>query len=193
MQERVMKTLLEPSKEIIEECKNGNQQAFKQIFYNYRSYAYNLIYKIAGRHADHEDLLQEIFFQIYLSLKTFRGDSAFTTWFHRIAIHVCTGSWRYQQAKKRISSEDTVDYQSVEESHSNYQDIPGQHLELKNMVEGALATLNEKLRVPLVLNIYSEMNLGEIADILDIPEGTIKSRLFTARLKVKEYIDRLEK
>jgi RNA polymerase sigma-70 factor (ECF subfamily) len=188
-----MKTLLEPSREIIEDCKNGNQQAFKQIFYSYRSYAYNLIYKIAGRNVDHEDLLQEVFFQIYLSLKTFRGDSAFTTWFHRIVIHVCTGSWRYQQAKKRISEHDMVDYHSVEESVSNHQYIPGQHLELKQIVERALATLDEKLRVPLVLNIYSDMSLGEIAQVLDLPEGTIKSRLFTARTKVKEYIDGTEK
>jgi RNA polymerase sigma-70 factor (ECF subfamily) len=65
-------------------------------------------------------------------------------------------------------------------------------LELKNLVELGLASLDEKLRVPLVLNVYSEMDLSEIAVALDIPEGTVKSRLFTARQKIKEYLDSLE-
>ncbi|MCX7726251.1 MAG: hypothetical protein N2053_05330, partial [Chitinispirillaceae bacterium] len=66
----MVKTLLEPTPELLEECRAGNHLAFKEIFYMYRSYAYNLIYKITGPKGDHEDLLQEVFFQIYLSLKT---------------------------------------------------------------------------------------------------------------------------
>lgn len=188
-----MKTLIEPSKETLRECKNGNQQAFKEIFYNYRSYAYNLIYKITGKNGNHEDLLQEIFLQIYLSLKTFRGDSSFSTWFHRLVIQVCTGQWRYQQAKKRIPDENTVDFDSVDHLVSNRDFDSGHQLELKDMVEKALGSLNEKMRVPLVLNVYSDMDLSEIAEILDVPEGTIKSRLFTARMKVKEYLDDIDK
>ena len=188
-----MKTLVEPSKEVLEACKNGNQQAFREIFYNYRTYAYNLIYKITGKTNDHEDLLQDLFFQVYLSLKTFRGDSSFSTWFHRVVIHVCTSRWRYQQAKKRISSHDMVDLDSVEHIVSNPEYEHGGHYELKEVVEKALGTLNENLRVPLVLNVYSDMDLSEIADVLGLPEGTIKSRLFTARKKVKEYLDNIEK
>jgi RNA polymerase sigma-70 factor, ECF subfamily len=188
-----MKTLIEPSKELLEACKNGNQQAFREIFYNYRSYAYNLIYKITGKSADHEDLLQDLFFQVYLSLKTFRGDSCFSTWFHRVVIHVCTSKWRYQQAKKRISANDIVDLDSIEFSVSSPAYEHGSQYELKEIVQKALATLNENLRVPLVLNVYSDMDLSEIADILDLPEGTIKSRLFTARKKIKEFLDDIDK
>ena len=184
-----MRSFGEPSKQLLEECKNGNQQAFKEIFNNYRSYGYNLIYKIAGRNADHEDLLQELFFQIYLSLKTFRGDSSFSTWFHRIVIHVCTGQWRYQQAKKRISSEDTIDYDSVEHSVPDHTFEPGHQFELKEIVDAALATLSDKLRIPLVLNVYSDLETSKIADLLGLPEGTVKSRLFTARMKIKKYLD----
>jgi RNA polymerase sigma-70 factor, ECF subfamily len=187
-----MKTLVEPTKELLEACKNGNQQAFREIFYTYRTYAYNLIYKITGKTNDFEDLLQDLFFQVYLSLKTFRGDSSFSTWFHRVVIHVCTSRWRYQQAKKRISSHDMVDLESVEHSVSNPEYEHGNRYELKELVEKALNTLNENLRVPLVLNVYSDMDLTEIADVLGLPEGTIKSRLFTARKKVKEYLDSME-
>jgi RNA polymerase sigma-70 factor (ECF subfamily) len=67
------------------------------------------------------------------------------------------------------------------------------HLELKDLVEQSLDELDYKLRVPLVLNIYGEMDLAEIATIMGIPEGTVKSRLFTARKQMKEFLDNLEK
>ena len=188
-----MKTLIEPTKELLEACRNGNQQAFKEIFYNYRTYAYNLIYKITGKTADHEDLLQDLFFQVYLSLKTFRGESCFSTWFHRVVIHVCTSRWRYKKAKKRISSNDIVDLESVEHCVSSPDHEQGYRYELKEVVQKALATLNDNLRVPLVLNVYSDMDLSEIADVLGLPEGTVKSRLFTARKKIKEYLDGMDR
>jgi RNA polymerase sigma-70 factor, ECF subfamily len=189
----MVKTILEPTKELLDECRSGNQLAFKEIFYMYRSYAYNLIYKITGPQGDHEDLLQEVFFQIYLSLKTFHGDSSFKTWFHRVVIHVCTRRWRYQKAEKRISPKDTVQIDAVENMIPSNEIGSLKHLELKDLVERAVATLDYKLRIPLVLNIYSEMDLAEIASIMGIPEGTVKSRLFTARKQMREYLDGLEK
>jgi RNA polymerase sigma-70 factor, ECF subfamily len=186
------KTLLEPTREILDECKSGNQQAFKEIFHMYRSYAYNLIYKITGPYGDHEDLLQEVFFQIYLSLKTFHGDSSFKTWFHRVVIHVCTRRWRYQKAEKRISSKSTVQLDSIENMVPSQEMGTLHQLELKDLVGQALDTLDQKLRVPLVLNIYSEMDLSEIATIMGIPEGTVKSRLFSARKQIKEFLDGIE-
>jgi len=188
-----MKTLIEPTKEVLDACRNGNQQAFREIFYNYRTYAYNLIYKITGKNADHEDLLQDLFFQVYLSLKTFRGESCFSTWFHRVVIHVCTSRWRYKRAKKRISSNDLVDLDSVEHCVATNEHEHGYHYELKDIVQKALVTLNDNLRVPLVLNVYSDMDLSEIADVLGLPEGTVKSRLFTARKKIKEYLETVDK
>lgn len=187
------KTLLEPTKELLEECKSGNQLAFKEIFHMYRSYAYNLIYKITGPYGDHEDLLQEVFFQIYLSLKTFQGDSSFKTWFHRVVIHVCTRRWRYQKAEKRISPKNTVHLDAVENTVQSTELSSLKHLELKDLVEKSLDELDYKLRIPLVLNIYGEMDLAEIATIMGIPEGTVKSRLFTARKQMREFLDTLEK
>jgi len=67
------------------------------------------------------------------------------------------------------------------------------HLELKDLVEQSLDELDYKLGIPLVLNIYGEMDLAEIATIMGIPEGTVKSRLFTARKQMREFLDTLEK
>lgn len=66
-----MSNLTEPSKELLIECKAGNPVAFKEVFHMYRSYAYNLVYKITGPEGEHEDLVQDAFFHMYLSLKPF--------------------------------------------------------------------------------------------------------------------------
>jgi RNA polymerase sigma-70 factor (ECF subfamily) len=187
-----MQKVLEPEPEVLEQCREGNRTAFREIFYMYRSYAFNLIYKITGPYADHEEILQEAFFQVYLSLKSFKGNSTFKTWFHRIVIHACTRKWRYENTEKRISSKDTVSYDQVE--HMMPHHAPGQarRLELKDLVERAMATLDMKLRIPLVLSVYGELDLAEIGRMMGIPEGTVKSRLFTARKKIRDYLDGIE-
>ncbi|MBD3418523.1 MAG: sigma-70 family RNA polymerase sigma factor [Chitinivibrionales bacterium] len=187
-----MKAVMEPDSRLLEECRAGNQLAFKELFRMSRSYAYNLIYKITGMNGDHEDLLQETYFQLYLSLKSFHGESSFKTWFHRLIIHVCTRQYRYQKAEKRINKKDTVDYDSVEFQVPSREMSASKQLELRDLVDQALEKLDHKLRVPLVLNIYSEMDLSEIAGIMSIPEGTVKSRLFTARKKIREFLDSTE-
>lgn len=187
-----MAQIAEPSAELLEECRAGNALAFKQLFHQYKSYAYNLVFKITGYQGEHEDLVQEVFFQVFLSLKTFNGDSSFKTWFHRVIINTCTARWRYQEAAKRISSKQTTSLEAMEYEPPSRE--PGIHrrLELKNLVEKALATLDDKLRIPIVLNVYSEMDLAEIAATMGIPEGTVKSRLFTARKQIKEYLDTID-
>lgn len=187
-----MQRVLEPEPEVLRRCKEGNRAAFREIFHLYRSYAYNLIYKITGPYADHEEILQEAFFQVYLSLRSFKGNSAFKTWFHRIVIHACTRKWRYENTEKRISSKDTVSYDQVEHLVPSRGPGHGRELELKDLVERAMATLDMKLRIPLVLSVYGELDLAEIGQMMGIPEGTVKSRLFTARNRIREYLDGIE-
>ena len=176
----VMKTAaLEPTPELLRACRQGDKDAFKEIFFRYRTYAYNLIYKIIGSNVDHEDLVQEVFFQMHLSLSGFKGESSFSTWFHRLVIHVCSGHLRYIKAGKRIPQSELVAYDTVTDINRRHGGA--------NTYE-AVAQLDERLRVPLVLNVYSEMGPGEIADVIGISEGTVKSRLFTARQKIKEFI-----
>jgi RNA polymerase sigma-70 factor (ECF subfamily) len=184
---KVMKTAaIEPTTELLSACRNGDKDAFKEIFQRYRTYAYNLIYKIIGSNVDHEDLVQEVFFQMHLSLAGFKGDSSFSTWFHRLVIHVCSGHLRYIKAGKRIPQSELVSYDTVSEINRKHGGMNA--YEARELIEKAMAKLDERLRVPLVLNVYSEMGPGEISDVIGISEGTVKSRLFTARQKIKEFI-----
>ena len=187
-----MATLSEPSIELLDKCRKGSKSAFAEIFHGYKSYAYNLIYKITGPCADHEDLLQDAFFQVYLSLRTFKGDSSFKTWFHRIVVHACTRHWRHINTAKRISPRDTVSYEEFEFCINSSEKGNDHQTELRDLVDKALAQLDISLKIPLVLHVYSDMDLCEIGSILGIPEGTVKSRLFTARKKLKTCLDTLE-
>jgi RNA polymerase sigma-70 factor, ECF subfamily len=182
-----MKTAsLEPTPEQIDACKKGDKAVFREIFRRYRTYAFNLVFKIMGSRVDHEDFVQEVFFQMYLSLPSFKGESTFSTWFHRLVIHVCTGHLRYIKAGKRIPQSELVSYDTVIDV--DRKSSASASYEMRDLVEKALARLDERLKVPLVLSVYSEMGLGEIAEVMGVPEGTVKSRLFTARQKLKEFI-----
>jgi|WetSurMetagenome_2_1015567.scaffolds.fasta_scaffold607178_1 RNA polymerase sigma-70 factor, ECF subfamily len=184
-----MKTIVEPSPELLDACTSGDQAAFRAVFDRYKAYAYNLIYKCTGSRSDHEDLLQEVFFQVYLSLRTFRGASSFTTWFHRVVIQVCTGSLRHKKAAKRTAEGGIVNYDSLAESVPDKRESYASAFELKNLIERAMDGLEDTLRIPLVLSVYSELEVNDIAAIVGIPEGTVKSRLFLARKKMKEFIE----
>src|SRR3954468_7792881 len=129
-----MSNLSEPSKQLLSECKAGNPVAFKEIFHMYRSYAYNLVYKITGPEGEHEDLVQEAFSQMYLSLKSFQGNSSFKTWFHRVIINTCTARWRFQGAEKRISSKQTTSLEDLDYELPSQEPSFGKQFELKNLV-----------------------------------------------------------
>ena len=188
-----MKKIAEPSPEILAACKNGDKAAFKKLFDIYKMYAYNLIYKITGQNSDHEDLLQETFFQVYLSLRTFHGESAFTSWFHRVVVQVCSGDLRYKLAAKRNPGNAVLNLDDMQESVPNKKESKENSFALKDLVDKGLARLDDSLRIPLVLHIYSDMDIGEIAAIINIPEGTVKSRLFSARKQMKEFIENAER
>jgi len=141
---------------------------------------------------DHEDLIQETFFQVYLSLRTFQGTSSFTTWFHRVVIQVCSGNLRYKLAAKRKPDGAVMNFEDMQESVSDGTVSSENRFAIKDLVEKGMETLNDSLRIPLVLNIYSEMDIGEIARVMKIPEGTVKSRLFTARNHMKEFMRNAE-
>ena len=100
-----MKTMVEPTNEVLAACRGGDKAAFKTVFDMYKMYAYNLIYKITGPQSDHEDLIQETFFQVYLSLRTFQGASSFTTWFHRVVQRQPPVQARRQAKARRRSYE----------------------------------------------------------------------------------------
>jgi RNA polymerase sigma-70 factor (ECF subfamily) len=178
----------EPDAELLELCRIGNRNAFKTLFYMYRSYVKNIIYKITGIHSEHEDLIQSVFMQMFVSFHTFKGDSSFKTWFHRLVLYNCINWLRYNQAGKRNGKFVTAEIETIEDNVPDYETNPLNRILMRDLVDKAMKLLSLRLRVPLVLNVYSDLNIAEIAVILKVPEGTVKSRLFAARKVIRDFV-----
>lgn len=180
--------ILEPTTDLLDKCRSGNHKAFKKLFQMYSLYAQNLIFKITGYGGDHDDLLQETFYKLYLSINSFNGDSLFKTWFHRLVTNVCYSWLRQQNAVKRISSKSAIKLGEriveIPDSVAGVQQV----LESKETIKLAYNTLDKKLRVTLLLNVYYELKIHEIAVVMGVPTGTVKSRLFYAKKKVKQFL-----
>lgn len=165
---------------------SGDDRAFLELYRRHRRYMLTLVVRTSGRPEDAEDLLQECFFQLHRSLASFSGRSAFRTWFHGIAVRVCHSATRNRLAQRRRGDADAehMDEERLEtEAGGDGRDLAEQHA-LRDWIQGCLDRMDLLHRLPLVLHLYSGLELSDIARILSIPEGSVKSRLFHARKRM---------
>ena len=155
---------------LIRRCQAGDEEAFALLFEEYKNLVYRAAYLALGNAVDAEDILQEVFFQVHRSLDSYdprRG--AFTTWLHRITINRCL-NWR--RGRPRTDSLDEL----TGASECTGALLPDRYAE-DDCVRRALGNLSRKLRVVVVLRHYGDLSYAEIAEIMDVPLGTVKSRL----------------
>jgi RNA polymerase sigma-70 factor (ECF subfamily) len=157
--------------DLIKRCAAGDETAFAMLFEQTK----NLVYKTALLMLDDpreaEDALQEVFIKVYRSVGSYDPDrAAFTTWLHRVTVNHCLNRHR----KKRLTLVGLEDVTLGRRTHAIEQFGVDQEM------RQALNRLSDKLRVVVVLRYFWDMPYAEIADILDIPIGTVKSRLHQA-------------
>ena len=158
----------------------GDTDSFNELVGKYERSAYNLAYRMAGNAADAADLTQEIFVRLHRNVKTFRGDSAFSTWFYRLATNCCK-DWLRKEARRPPTHEiqDTL----VADGGAGPSRLYEQS-ETKALVREAISALPEEQRMAIVLHDLQGYSYEEIASIAEVPVGTVKSRLSRARLKL---------
>lgn len=181
-------------KELIEEARQNNSQAFDQLVLRYQDRVYHAVFRIVGNPEDSLDIVQDAFIKAFCSLKTFKGDSNFYTWIFRIAVNTSLTFIRKRE-KKQMFSMDWASKKSDEEkgreAGDKNQDTPSEILEkqdLQNRVHQALLTLNDEYRIVLILKDLEGLAYEKISAILEIPKGTVKSRIFRAREALKEKL-----
>jgi len=164
----------------------GDDHAFMELYRRHRRYMLTLVVRTCGHPEDAEDLLQECFFQLHRSLPSFSGRSAFRTWFHGIAVRVCHSATRNRLAQRRRGDNDAEHMDEERMESEAGEDVRNQENQfaLRDWIQGCLDRMSLLHRVPLVLHIYSGLELAEIGRILGIPEGSVKSRLFHARKRM---------
>lgn len=176
---------------LVERCRANDEAAFGEIVSRYKVKVYNYIYRMTGSSEDAEDLTQEVFVRLYTSLGSFRGQSSLSTWLFRIAGNLCID--RFRRGKSRVPAYSLDEPRSDGEDQGTH-DVPDQtwepHRLLENgemaaQIQAALARLPEKLRTALILHDLEGLPYEEIARIAECPLGTVKSRLFNARMQMR--------
>lgn len=159
---------------LVARFQRGDEDAFDSLVERHRKRVYSLVCRLASP-AEADDLAQEVFIAAYKALPNFRGDSTFSTWIYRIAVHVCSHHLR----KRRL---DTTDLD--EQEPDQYQGHNPEHLaisgELQEQVRSAIEQLPYKLRLVVVLRDLHGLSYEEIAQIVGCPIGTVRSRLHYA-------------
>ena len=173
--------------QLIDEALAGDSSAFGQLVQKYQDRLFNTIVHVAGGREEAEDVVQEAFVQAFVKLDTFRGKSAFYTWLYRIAFNVAVS--RRRRKRPEVSVEHSRELSGNEPLDAG--ESPGARVERReraDQVQTALAMLSEDHRAILTLREMEGCEYETIAEILDLPVGTVRSRLHRARIQLKDLL-----
>lgn len=174
---------------LVSACKNGDQEAFSQLVQRYQRRIFNLVFRMLQNYDEACEITQETFLAAWQGLPAFRGEARFTTWLYRIAYNC---SLKQLEARKRdqvlqaaLQSEQTLEGQDHRSTHLA-------QLDRQEMVQEQLSHLPPKYRIVLILRHLQDMTYEEMAEVLTMPIGTIKTHLFRARNLLKERLQAFE-
>lgn len=164
--------------ELIERCKAGDAVAFREVFRNHRADVTRLVQRMTGRRGDLEDLVQDVFLQVYRSIKDFRGQSRFSTWLYRVTVNVVLMHRR--AARSRPLLQEATDDSLAPDAR----ELPDDQVARGRRVAAfyrLLDRMSDKKRTVFVLHELEGMSPAEVAKIVGAPVLTVRTRLFYAR------------
>ncbi|MEM4558310.1 MAG: RNA polymerase sigma factor [Desulfurococcaceae archaeon] len=164
--------------ELIKAIARGEEKALRELIRLMQGRVYAYCYSLLGQEEDAEEITSEVFFQVWRSAKKFRGDSKATTWIFGIARNLCLNHLR----KKKLQFMELLETDAVYEPEEEPEYDP-------ELVKKAMEKLSPLHREVLYLAYYEELPYSKIAEILGIPENTVKTRVFNAKRKLKEIIE----
>jgi RNA polymerase sigma-70 factor (ECF subfamily) len=160
--------------EIVDACRRGDRAAFRTLYDAYKDTVYSIaLYTLHGDADLAADVTQQVFVKLMTSIHKFRGDSAFSTWLYRIVANACMDAHR--RAKPRRFVTDATTLNALVQPGS--QDRTLARAETSQTVRRALASLPEKLRLPILLRYFEQLSYEDIAVVLGCSIGTVASRL----------------
>jgi RNA polymerase sigma-70 factor (ECF subfamily) len=179
--------------ELVQRAQRGVPAAFAELVSRYQDRVFNTCYRMCHNHADAADLTQSTFLKALEALPGFRGRSSFFTWLFRIAVNLTLSHRRAQRRRPPWSlSRPAGDGQAPEALIATDQgrevSRPAEQRELRQRIEWALAQLDEEFRAAVVLKDIEDMDYASIAEIFDVPVGTVKSRIHRGRLMLRALL-----
>jgi RNA polymerase sigma-70 factor (ECF subfamily) len=176
---------------LIQRCRAGDLAAFEPLVERYRQRVYRLAYNVLRDQEEAWDVAQDAFIRAFQALPSFRGDSAFYTWLFRIVMNVARDRARQHAARGRAFGTERVDEADWDRALVDQGTPPDAHatqIEERERIDRALATLSEPHRAIIMLSDLEGLSYREIAEVLDIPMGTVMSRLHNARRRLRDAL-----
>lgn len=177
--------------QLISGCIAGDRRCQRALFRQYRERVYNLVCRMLGPEFDADDVIQQVFIRLFKSLGGFQKLSSLDTWVYRIAAKVCTDQLRGKYRKRTLKI--VPDSQQAVDAEGDAKYDPYLSLEQKEQashISDALRKIGDEKRTVIVLHDVEQKSLEQIAEVIQKPVGTVKSRLFHARKELQKLLGR---
>lgn len=182
---------------LIVKMQSGDEAAFDRLYHTYAGKLYRTAYLISGNKEDSEDILQETFVKCFLHRSEVKEPECFEKWLMKIMVRT---AWRIVRQRKTVSSEELFqkeEYAGLAQAVAADRQTPGpleqlMAKEAQSLLMVAINSLDVKLRTVIVFYYYQELSVKEIAELTGSLEGTVKSRLHTARTRLKRQLVRMD-
>ena len=180
-------------KALIEKSKKGDMESFETLIREYQKGAYNIAYRMLGNAEDAKDASQESIIKIYKSIKGFKMQSSFKTWFYRVVTNTCLDYRRKRSRNKVLYIDNALNTEegSYSRDIEDPSDGPEELLiknENKEELQRFIAGMPEKYQTAIILRDIRGLSYLEIEQIMNLPEGTVKSRISRARIMLRDII-----
>ncbi|MEI8381742.1 MAG: sigma-70 family RNA polymerase sigma factor [Planctomycetota bacterium] len=184
-----------PDQTLIDQCLAGRREAFGQLVERYQHRLYHGLLHALGSAEDAQDIAQEAFVHAFEKLSSFKGEAAFYSWLFRIALNASVSA-RRKTRRMSASVETRRDESGLEPTDENPASEPSYAMDVSDrqrLVRQALSELSEEFRTALVLKEMDGMSYEEIAEVIEVPLGTVRSRIHRARLELRAKLSMLLK
>jgi RNA polymerase sigma-70 factor (ECF subfamily) len=182
--------------DLVKACQQGDATAFDALMGRYKDRLHAVVYRYLGRHEDTAEVCQDAFVKAYFAINDFRGEAKFSTWLISIAANLARNSLRDRQRKGRDkgSSLEAMSDSArtmVDRAMASKMTPRGDAVreETEAVLQDCLGQLDDAMRMTFVLRMYEEMSYQEIAEVTEVPLGTVKSRLNGARSALRTMLN----
>lgn len=173
---------------LVQHCLEGDEAAIETLIHTYQHLVYRLAYSILDDAAEADEAAQDTFVSALGALRSYRGDAAFKTWLYAITVNVCRGRLRKQHAKERLQQVMQSLFQITQPDAEHPEFAIASH-EADEAVRKAVHALDEKLQLPIILRYEHELPIAEIAQVLQVSQRTVHTRLRAAHDQLRHALN----
>ena len=184
---------MEPDAQLVQQCLQGDGSAWEELVRRHTRRIFNICYRFTGNSTEAEDLSQEVFLRVYRTLASYRSAfGGFATWMTSVTRNLLID--HYRRTKRDRITDSLDDKMAIVENKESAGRRPDQQAllgELSGQVQAALTRLSPELREAVILRDLQQLEYAEIRQVLEVPEGTVKSRINRGRIELARILQQM--